>query len=428
MNTILPLIASLHSPYMLDRHWKKLQSVCGKEIKNNEPSFCLADLIQLELFKYAEEVTELVESAQKEDKILKKLNGIKAIWEEEVFTFEVKDDGIPLLTALDQISEYVDTHSMDLMTMSSSKDVEEFREEVLKWLKSLKTVDSVIQKWLKVQKDWQKLNPIFMQSQDIREQLPDETKRFEKVHSDWQGLMQMASEEPKVTECACYEGREEVLKDLQKEIDACEKALNEYLEEKKKMFPRFYFVSNQALLEILSNGNNPRRVDEFLADCFDGMKSMNLVPQDFNDKSPMKGQGMYSKENEYVPFTEQFVCAGAVEHYLCKLEEKMQATLAEQLIKARETADDWLEKPRHEWLEGYCAQLALLVTQIIWTEETSRVFEDLESGSEGAMKESYQLICSRINKLIEILRSYVRIMKIMKILEFITIIKKIIEI
>ena len=83
-----------------------------------------------------------------------------------------------------------------------------------------------------------------MQSQDIREQLPDETKRFEKVHSDWQGLMQMASEEPKVTECACYEGREEVLKDLQKEIDACEKALNEYLEEKKKMFPRFYFVSN----------------------------------------------------------------------------------------------------------------------------------------------------------------------------------------
>lgn len=54
----------------------------------------------------------------------------------------------------------------------------------------------------------------------------------------------MASEEPKVTDCACFEGREEVLKDLQKEIDSCEKALNEYLEEKKKMFPRFYFVSN----------------------------------------------------------------------------------------------------------------------------------------------------------------------------------------
>lgn len=81
MNTILPLIASLHSPYMLDRHWKKMQKICGQEINFKSPSFCLADLIQLELFKYAEEVTELVEGAQKEDKISKKLNGIKAIWE-----------------------------------------------------------------------------------------------------------------------------------------------------------------------------------------------------------------------------------------------------------------------------------------------------------------------------------------------------------
>lgn len=42
-----------------------------------------------------------MESAQKEDKILKQFNVIKSIWEEEKFTFKVKDDGIPLLTALD---------------------------------------------------------------------------------------------------------------------------------------------------------------------------------------------------------------------------------------------------------------------------------------------------------------------------------------
>ena len=81
------------------------------------------------------------------------------------------------------------------------------------------------------------------------------------------------------------------------------------------------------------------------------MKSIRLLAQDVIDKSPMKGRGMYSKENEYVPFTELFVCAGAVDHYLCKFQERMQLTLAEQLIRARETADDWLEKPRHEWLE-----------------------------------------------------------------------------
>ena len=111
-------------------------------------------------------------------------------------------------------------------------------------MKILKTVDSVITKWVKVQKDWQKLNPIFMQSEDIRTQLQDETKRFEKADADWQNLMRDAMEEPKVTDCACFEGREEFLKELQNEITFCEKALNDYLEQKKKMFPRFYFVSN----------------------------------------------------------------------------------------------------------------------------------------------------------------------------------------
>jgi hypothetical protein len=37
--------------------------------------------------------------------------------------------------------------------------------------------------------------------------------------------------------------------------DQCQKSLNEYLDQKKKIFPRFYFVSNVALLDMLANGN-----------------------------------------------------------------------------------------------------------------------------------------------------------------------------
>ena len=30
------------------------------------------------------------------------------------------------------------------------------------------------------------------------------------------------------------------------------------------------------------------------------------------------------------------------------------------------------------WLDDYCAQLSLLASQIQWTEETAKAFEDLE--------------------------------------------------
>jgi dynein heavy chain len=80
MNTILPLIALLHSKFMQDRHWRKLMGITGKSIDHKSPNFCLQDLIQLELYKYAEDVTELVDGAQKESKIDTKLQNIQKVW------------------------------------------------------------------------------------------------------------------------------------------------------------------------------------------------------------------------------------------------------------------------------------------------------------------------------------------------------------
>ena len=110
---------------------------------------------------------------------------------------------------------------------------------------------------------------------------------------------------------------------------------------------------------------------------------------------------MHSKDGEYVDFLSPFTCMNAVENYLCDLETKMQQTLKVIIINAKETTDDWnVDKPREMWLDDYCAQLALLATQIVWTEETIRTFDDLESGSESAMKEFLTLIKLRISKLI----------------------------
>lgn len=56
--------------------------------------------------------------------------------------------------------------------------------------------------------------------------------------------MRDAVENPGVVEACTAEGREEILNGFNADIETCEKALNAYLEEKKKVFPRFYFVSN----------------------------------------------------------------------------------------------------------------------------------------------------------------------------------------
>jgi dynein heavy chain len=198
------------------------------------------------------DVEELVEGAQKEDKIENKLKDIIKSWDKMKFEFESHKD-VPILAETTEIVELVEQHGMDIQGMLASKDVAEFKETVEKWRNNMKTLDSVIDKWKKVQSDWKILRPIFIESEDIRAQLPEATVTFQRVNEEWRELMIEASEEPGVIAAATADGRLEKLKTFEAEIETCNKALSDQLESKRKLSPRFYFVSQDILLTILSN-------------------------------------------------------------------------------------------------------------------------------------------------------------------------------
>ena len=68
---------------------------------------------------------------------------IEKIWEDQKFEFKDYKDTC-ILGGLDEIVEFVDTHSLDIGGMLSSKDNEEFKEKLLTWKETLKKIDSVI--------------------------------------------------------------------------------------------------------------------------------------------------------------------------------------------------------------------------------------------------------------------------------------------
>lgn len=72
--------------------------------------------------------------------------------------------------------------------MLGSKFVGYFLDEILNWQTKLSNADSVINAWFEVQRAWVHLESIFIGSEDIRSQLPEETKRFEKIDRDFKVL------------------------------------------------------------------------------------------------------------------------------------------------------------------------------------------------------------------------------------------------
>jgi dynein heavy chain len=357
MKIILPLISQLHSKNMKERHWIKLGQRINQKINFQSAGFKFDDIIALKLQNYQEIVEETVELANKEAKVETKLAKIESYWENAKLIFTLfkrteGEEGTQLLdyVGLGDIIETLEGHQMDVMGMITGGKVEFFMETLEKWQSTLKCVDDVLSVWIKVQKNWQRLEPIFLKSEDIRSQLPDDTKRFEELDKTFKDILEASFDQPSVIESCLMEGRLDSLKQNHEIIETCEKSLNDYLEQKKKAFPRFYFVSNQTLLDILSNGTNPHKVAENIKDCFDGLNTIRFIEK--QGKLTFSADQFISKEGEIVKMFKNFDAVGAVETWLSNLEKHMRETFRDHLEVSKIASDNWeVDKPRHVWLQ-----------------------------------------------------------------------------
>ena len=132
------------------------------------------------------------------------------------------------------------------------------------------------------------------------------------------------------------------LEQLLEMLELCRHSLEVFLEDKRQLFPRFYFMASLDLLELLSCGNDPAQTKQFLPKMFDniaGLITASEVPSDTCDggehlsRGVVVASGMVSSEGEAVPFTSQspesgqVECTGGAEEWLSSVQRAMVNTI-----------------------------------------------------------------------------------------------------
>ena len=387
---VLPVIIELKDKTSIkDRHWEEICKITNKKLNYMQPeNFFFKDLIKADLMAFADDVEEVINSGKKQKNIEKTKDEIKTRWEQSKFEFKNwgKPPGIQILKgdSVSTIQEDLENDISTLSGLSANKHIGPFRDEVQKWFRVLSDVQKTLTDWVKVQTLWASLEAVFT-SGDIAKHLKKEATRFKSINKAWKSnVMAKAFEQKNVMACCQNDIIKGALPNLYDELISCQKELDKYLEQKRKAFPRFYFVSDQVLLKFLSQGSEPESVQDELDKLFDSISKAEFG-KNSKDKSGAGEKTITQIKDTKGDFSEPIllttpvVCAGNIEDWLLKLEKQMQETIKNLLSRCYMK---YVKKPEKIDIAGYVlgsAQICLVGLQMRWTKIIQDAFEEKTS-------------------------------------------------
>ncbi|KAG8459526.1 hypothetical protein KFE25_012861 [Diacronema lutheri] len=391
----MPLVEALRNPGMRERHWAVISEATGKTIVVDE-AFTLTKMLAMQLEEHEEVIVKECDVAGKEFQIEDSLDTMERAWADvDLEIVAYRETGTFVMRGFDEIQQQLDDHIVMTQTMAFSPYKRAHAERIDAWEGTLKAMSDIFDEWLKVQRSWMYLEPIFS-SEDIMRQLPAEGKRFEKVDIKWRKALGDAHDHPHaLTFCK----RRELLTTFREGnvlLDQVQKGLSDYLETKRQGFSRFYFLSNDELLEILSQTKDPRAVQPHLKKCFENINAIEFMPD-------LEMVGMYSGEKEYIPFEYAakpgpLLPTGSVEDWMTRVEQTMKATIRHQVYAA---ARDYTARPRTEWVKSWPGQIILAGAGIYWSDETAAALRD---GGLGGLSEYAKKYHASLMDLTELVR------------------------
>lgn len=292
---------------------------------------------------------------------------------------DFKTTGTSTVTGFDDAMMMLDEHIVLAQTMLFSPFKKPFEAEIEEWNNKLLYVSDCIDEWMKCQGQWMYLQPIF-DSPDIMKQLPTETKRFKGVDNKWRFTMNQCYEDPTILINCSRDGLKDSFLESNKNLDIVQKGLADYLEKKRSNFARFYFLSNDELLEILSQTKEVRKVRSHLRKVFEAIADLTFQMDDTMTN-------MISAEGENIQFVRRVDPKDRnVEFWMGDVERQMLASVRHVLEHG---IHDYVPTPRNEWVTIHPGQVVLNASQVHWTTDVEKALD--EGGYEGIKKHLQEL-------------------------------------
>ncbi|MBZ3869929.1 Cytoplasmic dynein 2 heavy chain 1 [Sciurus carolinensis] len=323
--TSIPILKYVRGEHLSPDHWLDLFRLLGLPRGTSLEKLLFGDLLRVAdtIVAKASELKDLNSRAQGEVTIREALRELDLWGVGAVFTLIDYEDSqnrtIKLIKDWKDIVNQVGDNRCLLQSLKDSPYYKGFEDKVSIWERKLAELDEYLQNLNHIQRKWVYLEPIFG-----RGALPKEQTRFNRVDEDFRL-------------------------------------------EKRSAFPRFYFIGDDDLLEILGQSTNPSVIQSHLKKLFAGINSVCF------DEESKYITAMKSLEGEIVPFKNKVLLSNNVEAWLSDLALEMKQTL-KQLLKECVTTGKSSQGAIDPSL--FPSQILCLAEQIKFTEDIENAIKD----------------------------------------------------
>ncbi|CAB4481707.1 unnamed protein product [Rhizophagus irregularis] len=377
-----PILSELKSDALKDRHWKQLFKVLRFEGRVSSSDMTVGQIWDMDLKKNETVIREVVAQAAGEMALEEFLKQVKETWTTYALELVNYQNKCRLIKGWDDLFTKCSENLNSLTAMKMSPYYKTFEEDASSWEDKLNRVNLLFDVWIDVQRQWVYLEGIFSGSADIKHLLPVETQRFTNINSEFMGVMKKVYKSPFVMDVLGIRDVQKSLERLSDLLSKIQKALGEYLERERSSFPRFYFVGDEDLLEIIGNSKDVVRIQKHFKKMFAGISNI-LLSEDLTII-----QGMASREGEEIPFKHPISIKEnpKINDWLTMIEKEMKVSLAEWLTEAVAELssfylnDELVTSTLLEWIEKYASQLVVVAVQIVWTTSVDKALSTMEQG------------------------------------------------
>mgnify|MGYP001297544566 FL=1 len=254
----VPVVIALRNPRLTPDHIEEIKAVLEKpDLDLEDEDLTLKNLLDMNIVEKSKEINEISTQATQEANLATQIKAIEDKWKvQELITRPYKDEML-VIGDVDEVQDLLDQSLANIINVLGSRYLKREREHATKLLKDLQLIQDTLDEWLTCQKNWMYLENIFRAS-DIKGALKKEAAQFDTIDKFFKKQMNNAARARLVQRTMAYPEVLKKFKEANESLDKIQKELEDYLRMKRDFFPRFYFLSNDELLEILANVTNKK--------------------------------------------------------------------------------------------------------------------------------------------------------------------------